>query len=737
MFQFQIYPSGAVSNYRTIVNSISGVTAILDHRMGIIENSLSGVAFYIKAISDYINQNNVGTSGLAITSGYFNHLGFTWYQRDVTGQYPYYTSLDGIVSGVNTIYSSGVSIYDTTPDIQVLHGVSGRFSNVIFNNGLKGACVIQDFVFTDAQQNLYSGYIPSQPDKRLDVQQPLIVDSTDYPFNLGSGGILNDILIRYRIESSNNELGLTKGMLTMDQFYVNNVSGIFTSGNLYILGTYKPNFDLYGDSHNFCESVFQMKSHRHTGYDSARLSAAKFNADRPVNNHFNVIQSSGNLNVGQSYTGNNIGLSCNWERVDIPDADNVQKLLTCKDKLYILDNIKLQEAGSDPLNYIQATVANYPRADVIATRTGDSPALIEMMKGRDYYLANMDDLENVNYFRVTPINSKVSSDLFFKYMGIMAPFGVVTARKEIRSDKGIRIGGKLYISLLETISAMSVLTLYEINTIATPMSMKAVAHYELQGIDWKFLKPIRFKNAIYYIFSAETGIKYVLVYNTIYRPSSVTFVGQGLALYAGHLWKHVFETSSGNRYGFNVFESTGTSIQETTGMDNIYIPLDMYPLMHSYTYYAGKTVVSIADTAFRFSPCNRNRLSIFSEIGTSATMSSISYAGRVWRGNCLYVARDFENRDAYYTEFKTRITEITGIVDDVLNDSFPWLIHPIIYKGWLYAIAPTVTFKRWIDERAAGISQMWLTQDYLPDGSIIVRRRAAETDLINMQAYSL
>jgi hypothetical protein len=405
MFQYQIYPSGAVSNYRTIVNNVSGVTAILDHSMGIIEYSLSGVAFYIKAISDYINQNSVGTTTLPITSGYFNHIGFTWYGMDDTSM-PFVISTDGIISGVNVIHSSGVSIYDTSPDIKSLVSSSGQFNNVMFDDGFKGSCVIKDFIFTDLR-NLYSGYVPANPKNRLASSQVPIVTELDYPFDLGASGVLNDLSIRNRLTKSLYEYGMLQGVLTVDRLYVNNLTGIQISGNLSIQGLFKPDLSGYSSTvPAFCESLFQMKSHRHDGVNSNRLDASKFNSVHPIQTHFSIVQSSGNIKVNGEYRGNNIGLSCGWEVVDLPDVDNIQKLLTCKDRMYALDNTKLVEL--DTGNILQTTLTEYPRAQVIATKTGDTPALIEVISGKNRNLSNTSDVVSM---RITPFNTGKASNI--------------------------------------------------------------------------------------------------------------------------------------------------------------------------------------------------------------------------------------------------------------------------------------------------------------------------------------
>lgn len=724
MFQYQIYPSGNVSEYTTRVNSISGVSAILDHRMGIIESSLSGIAFYIKSINDYINQNNVGTSGLLITSGYFNHIGFTEY-NSYDNSYPYVTTIDGVVSGVSNIYSSGVIIYDSKPNVRLLTTNSGNFSNVIFDNVFVSDYKINNFIFGNLQ-NLYSGYISDDTTKRLNQNQPLIISELDYPYNLSSSGILNNIRCRYRIDSANNETGIVDGLLISNIFNFNSSQNINVSGNLLILGLYKPNLSLYSvTTPCICESLFQLKSHTHDGVSSSKLKISNFNSSKSTNDHFSLVQSSGDLITQKGYYGNDVGLSSNWEIVDFPNIDIAQKLFTCKDRLYVLDNIRLTEVETG--NFIEGTTGQqYPRALVAGTQDGDQPILLEMLKGRDFYLSDPNDINNVVYIRVTLFKSNEIFDLNFKYTGASSDFNIVKSRKEICMDRGIRIGSKIYFTLLEEIDTMKVLTLYEINTITKPLSMKAVAHYELSyggfASDWRFIKPIKYNNCIYYFFRNDFYVHYLAVYNTIHRPQKdVTTLNFSTMLKND---VQIFEQSLGKRYGFNIFDSSAHAYIESVGLSNINIDIGNKIRKHNnYTYHMGKVFIFGGDSCSRFSQSSRNRINMNYENAMIDTKCLISYAGKMWYGAALEISND-NNNIITHTKYLDKLKTLTNL-------SSPWLQSPIIYRGWLYCIAPTVPYV------SDSFAMSWLIDDFIPAGSLIVRRRSSESELSNMLNLSL
>ncbi|HLD91547.1 MAG TPA: hypothetical protein VI911_11165 [Patescibacteria group bacterium] len=733
MFQFQIYPSGTLDNYRLMVNSASGVSAIIDSRMGIIEESLSGVAFYIKAISDYININNVGTSGYPITSGYFNHLGYTSYDYIDGSNYPYAPSVDGIISGVNVIYTSGFYIQTSNPSIQSLDVGSGLFNKVFFDDGFVGYVTINNFIFTDVIKNLYSGYIPTDQQlrftdlNRLSSIQPTIKNEDDYPFLLGNTGVLNSIVTRPRLRLSLREFGLISGTLINDKLQINNLNGLNVSGNLYIDGSLKLGLSAYTTtSPVISETLFQIRAHTHDGIGSSGVCFSSFNSIQSIIDHFTLVQSSGSINIQGDYKGNSIGLNSNWEIKDIINADNIQKILTCKDKMYIVDNKKLFDIN-DSSNVIIATQTNLPRSQIIATPTGDSPALIELVKGYNRSLSSDGSVRNV---RITTLNNKKTNIISFSSRGVGYGFNTIMNRKEIPIDQGVRIGRHLYISFLEVIDGTNSFSVYAIDTLRTPMNSKCVACFRISGTDWRYLKPVKYKNSIHYFILDDAGNTYCLVYNVIYRPGIKSFIPIGTT---SSITENTFEYASGDRVGFNVFVYDGTipAINESTGLEYVSLNianLKRYPI--DYTYFNGKPYVNgITETgafAFQFTTLKRNRVAIFPKTGSGTTC--ISYVGKIWRGNALHIGRDPTNRDITLDYLLTRLETLTGLAS-------PWLMNPVIYRGWLYAVAPTQSLSVW--QSAGGFARYDVIDEYLPAGSVIVRRRASEIDLVEMQAYSL
>lgn len=722
MYQFQIYPSGDVSNYRTRVNSVSGVTAIIDRQMGIIEHSLSGVALYIKAVNDYVNQHNVGTLAHPIVSGFFTHLGYTFYGVDSQDlSYPYKVSLDGIISGVNTIYSSGLSVYVENPFVQKLITNSGICYNSIINNGFDGLNTAKRFLFDGVQQNIYSGLIPEIESQRLYDTQPLVTTETTYPFRYSSNAIMNGILFRYRLDISNDEQGISKDLLLINNLYVN--TDINVSGNISIYGVYKPDFSII-DSGDVSESLLNLRSHNHDGVNSAQLDFSKFNSAQLVTDHFSIAQTSGNINVGRAFIGNSIGLCSDWEVVDVSDVDNVQKLLTCKNKLYVLDNTKLIEVHTG--EYIEVQKTQFPNALAIATKSGDTPAIIGLVIGPNQEL---DGASNVNGVCITAFNTKESKTINFGYRGLSNYFNEVVTRTEIPICNGIRIGSNIYYLFLEEIRTSSndiitVFSLYEINTIN--VSSRVVAHYETPGTDWKFLKPCVLKNCLYFFYTTTDDDYITLVYNVIYRPSSLSKI-QDTNTSITYYNKH--EAAIGERIGFNVFIYDETpAIIESTGLERLAGNLSPIKKDFSTTsYFDGKLYISAPYNEFTayITQQDRNRFSVWQGEGKGASI--ISYAGKLWFGNGLEYSRDFFRTTQKYSYLLNTINTIAGSTN-------AQIYYPIVFNGWLYGIVPQG------DKDVLAASDNFTTnisvRDRLPAGCLIVRRRAAETDLVDMMAYS-
>jgi hypothetical protein len=712
MFQFQIYPTGIPSNYKIQVNSPAGVTAIEDHRMGVVEHSLSGVAFYIKAINDYVNIHNVGTSGYPIVSGFFNHVGFNDYSVEVAPL----DSTDGIISGVHSIYSSGVSITDSYPDVKNLYSSSGLFSNTIINNSILDGSNITNFIFSDIQ-NLYSGYIDIPTEFKLYQTQQNIDSKETYPYNLGGSGILNNITIRPRLNINDNYVGFYKDSFAANTFFIYNQSGVI-SNNTYIFGSYTTNLSSYNGTY-FHESLFELKSHTHDGLNSTTIPFSNFNSTKPISKPFVVFQSNESVIVKNKYIGNDIGLSCGWELVDINNISNIQNIYTCKEKLYILDDTKLSEFDGEQ---VVDAVGTYPRSLVIATNKGDSPAVIDLIKSRNYKFNN--DIDDVVAIYITTINNPdTRNKISLPYKGLNSSFTNIRSRKEIPMDGCTRIGGKVYIMFLEEFDgSRKVLTLYEIDTIANPMSIKPVAHCDLtgHGSDWLFLEPVRFKDTISYFFKNTniTEDKFVLVYNTIFHPS------RNARTYnydSGVFTEHIFERTPGERVGFNFFKNKNT-ILETVGLNEMNFSNTRH-IQHTM-YYNGLPVLA---GGYTFTYNQRNMLNIISP-QQSADYEGIN-AGYIYTGkridNIAYTYLDSDGQYEFVKLYKEQLQKITSL-------ETPWAVSHTIFDGWLYAIAPIQEHAIWSDYTGDKIDM----NVNLPNGSLLVRMRSSEINLILAGVYT-
>ena len=716
MFQYQIYPTGNISNYKIKVNNVGGVSAILDRMMGITEYSLSGVAFYIKAISDYVNQNNVGTSDYPINSGYFNHIGFKDYvNRDYT--------LDCIISGVSNIYCSGINILTSDIVIDKLSISSGFFNNVVIDQGFKGETVINDIRISGIIENIYSGYLNSVIPL---TQNTPITSETDYPFYLGGSGILNDILIRPRIETSNNQNGISDGSLTAtNEFRLNNITGVNTSGHLYLFGLYKPNLSDYSTPSNFDESIFSMTSHTHDGVDSAQLSLESFNSNKTITENFNLIQQSGSIIIKDFYNGNAIGLSSNWEKVDLDGVDNIQQLISCKNKLYGLDEEKLIDFETEE-SIMPLSLNTQPKAHIFSTVYGDKPCIINMITRETEGMTG----ENVIGMNITFFDSNLDYLVYFPNTPLDNSESYITSRKEILVDTGIRNGKNFYITFLEQDTAGGenlYFSLYELDTITR--TLKQVARCDIDDEPRRFYKPIKYKNSLIYFVLSASAESYCFVYNMLYRPER-TYPVSVAGVVVNYL--NEYYTFSYNPVNFSLFMNDPTIVSSgsltSVGIENIpsgnITTTTRNPL--SYTHYNGRPYFITSYGGGFINTFEKNRVCI-STVNSFESTSVISYAGKLWYGSALHISRNVNNAINVNTDLLNKLKEITGLTE-------PWLMSPIVYKGWLYAIAPTVAYDTW---KVSGASTYIDVNNTLPPGSIVVRRRASETDLIEMQAYTL
>ena len=765
MYQYQLYPTGNISNYKVMVNSISGVSAILDHKMAINENSLSGVALYIKAVNDYINIYNVGTTTNPIVSGFFNHIGFTNYSND--DRYPFRITQDGIISYVKNITTNNIYMYNK-PYINSLHISGGAFNNSIFNNSFVENTEISEFIFNGIIQNIYSGN--NNTNVTFYQIQPTITDKYTYPYSLSSNsGILNNITV------GNNNYGLVDDMLYLDdRFFINNLSGINISGNLYINGIYKPNLSSY-TSPTFGESLFNLQSHSHNGIDSSLVNFYNFKSQLPINDHFSLVQNSGDFNITDMYIGNEIGLYSNWEKVSITGITNVRQLITCRDKLYVLGDQKLNE-----VNIIDNTTTDVelesndinPLFAIVATSDGDAPAIIEFNKNPDYTYTETifnrpDDEQTIEQYVIVSISITdilySTSTYHIQHNNLYEDGGELVYRIPVNSDSISRIGSKLYILFNEKFAndiQYNNLALYEIDTLKKYIKQVAYTKYlirnertydgSISDLYISFLicsKPIIYKNSIHYFvntlnnhyhtdYSGDTPstedyntIANVMVYNTIYRPTSTITINDYYPSYPFIRVLPTQENTTLTRYGFNIYDNVNDT-QFTNELAND----GSYTIPFSYTYFNNKPIVAFGSKYFKFDSGSRNNINVTSIIYNPSlpTSSIISYAGKVWSGFCLENGRDSNDIDYKYPAFITQLKTILGNINTT-----PKLFKPIIYRGWLYAILP-ITYNT--GNTIYGTTMIYGVNSYNDDiqpGALIVRRRAAESELVNSNAYTL
>ena len=726
MFQYQAYPSGNTNIYKIMVNSISGVSAILDRRMGIVEHSLSGVAYYITNISNYINNNNVGTSGTPITSGYFTNVGFNNFVP--SNQNSYQTTLDGIISGVNNISVSGVISNSIRPTVKILTATSGYFYNSVFDHCFIGLTNVTNFTVSGIIKNTYSGLITNDTHSILNSTIPTIGDSTTYPFLISSSsGILNNISIRSFINSTVNEFGILDDIISSNIFTVNNLLGINVSGNIYVSNLYKVNLTNYNSSSDwFGESLFELKNHNHTGTDSSALSFDKFNSSQPITDPFTMMI-SGNINVQNNYIGNDIGLESSWEIFSCKDGDIIQKLVSYKGRLFILDNKKLIDVEN---NTIKLSIQDYPRAQVIATPNGDKLALINNLINNNAILPS-GTITHVNFLL---FDSSYNMALPFPTTGATTPFTNLTSRVAIGADDGVRINKNLYLSYIETYSgtAATVLTIYAIDTIS--MTLSIAAQSELTGTDWGFYPPIKTKEAIYYFFNTNDGsyTGNVLVFNIYIKPSkSIKFEVPTYPV--STFYYQQMENMTNQRYNCSIFSSSVSD--RVNGVDllkGFFGPtigqrtLSSVTMFHNRIIFTSDVVGYNNYTSLFLTPLDRNTFSLSTYNAVRST-NIISYAGKLWMGPFLSNTVTIDSLISWKPHLYRSLVNLA-------NNPLVWVVKPIIINGWIYAIAETASYTNWVSSDA---SLHYLINYYLPQGGFIIRRRASETELIDMTAYTL
>ena len=118
----------------------------------------------------------------------------------------------------------------------------------------------------------------------------------------------------------------------------------------------------------------------------------------------------------------------------------------------------------------------------------------------------------------------------------------------------------------------------------------------------------------------------------------------------------------------------------------------------------GKVYIFGGRSSSRFSQHSRNRISMNYENAVEDTKCLISYAGKMWYGTALEISQDNGNY-VTYTKYLDKLKSLTNL------DS-PWLQSPIIYRGWLYCIAPTTTYT------SPEFAKSWLIDNNIPAGPL-------------------
>lgn len=734
-FQFEVYPSGNVHWYINKVNSPSGVSAIIDRRMGVNENSLSGVAIYIKKIKDYINAGgNVGTKKYPIISGYFESLGYLSPRLDDN---PFLISDDGVYSGVLDLFAKTTSINTNNAFIKTLICYSGIFKNTIFSKSTfadpKGSYLSDlSLVSSGNIYNHYSGYIKGYfPDESIiPISGSKSITSTPSTLNYRINhkySKLNNIIIREDIfDKTQPSYGVISGSLVARDATI--TSPIYQSGNLYIDQSFIFNGSTPVAQQSISESVFNMNTHNHDGSASSRLSLTTLDSLTQPVDPFTINNTSGNIVVTRDYYGTSLGLYTSWEEVPMVNVSDAQKLCVYGDSLMVVEKDKA----------VDITLNSTPiKADPNCKIIGYSPVSSDNGMGDEFAIFHFDQYNTQN----NDVSGHLTMKLYPSYKTYktslsfagMAPRyytlnGVYTKRIQNTFGNMIRYNSKSYLMIQEIVGVTSdqlfLNSLYEVDTIN--FSAKMIANHN--GGTITNLTPPNWPSGVHDYHPATSfiptnntliTIAFYLGWDTytVQRPMTLEYHPIYKTFYNDDKQDLVGTNINGPFSGFSIIPYSGSPISGIAA----FTPVSGYAgngrKIVTYTQHNGMTYALLDRTICTFQDTNmRTR---FDKTNISGHMSIISYAGRLWTGRGLDIAYDDNGNKEVFPRLLNDLTTITGNAD-------PWVHSPVVYDGYIYALAPKMSQKSWMSRRESFKS---LINNDLPPGSKLVRRRASATEL--------
>jgi len=780
-YQFNIYPTGSIDKYVSIVNDPLGASAIRDRSMGIIEHSMSGVAYYINNIENLFNTENVGllSDTYEITSGYFKSIGYYEPGYPTSDTYPHGNTSEGVISGVQNIWASGTTFGNgATIDIDNLTFNSGVFSNCIFGDDSIRGYVFSSLILDDdaSIQNIYSGYIV-----------PGIPQEQTIPFNMNdTSGVFNNINLY--APTLNNELmaGINNGVLYTKTLLNCELGGLNCNGNIYIDGNTTLPLSILSPS-GIHESIFDFDVHNHDGVNSAALNYGNFNSSNDIKKQVNIVMSSGNINTVK-YTGNGIGLSTNWEELGAHVGDNAQKLITLGDSLVSMDISNMIEIGKDPTPVKTESNERYVGGLVSARlNNGDEIA--------SYQFPSALDKEVSIFATYWPSDIILPSTLTND--GIAnSSFDTVSNRKKNYKDEFHRINSKNYFTLYGEILSSDVIVIdeptlpgYPVQGVWVPAGYFGGEPYythqthpyymyisagdrwaihsttgTLPGSAW-FSASDKFGEWVQNITgppgSTTHGHKHSSAAFSLYEMDPISNTSSVVAatdlyLYAsGIVFADQFtlkdnlvmpyripESGTMGVFVYNTihrFETTASGGPTHEGMK--WIPEDTFGVsgainsasgryITDHAYFDG-TVYYLADTEIYRTFIDETNTVTMQNTGWSGDVSLCTYGGKLHTGKALEISYD---KDGTQTIDNSLVSGLAEIV--TTNNDDPWIYSPIVHEGWLYGLTSDIPFSTWIAEDFG--EDKYAVNYNSPEGGKLIRRRVAETSLAsNAASYTI
>ncbi len=715
-FQFELYPSGDPSLYKTMVNSPSGVSAIRDNLMGISEYSVSGIAFYINKIENNFNIHNIGISGDPVVSGYFSKLGYIHPDPQVD-DWPYSETSNGLVSGVQNIWSSGVTL-NTGPRggttfIKNLIPTSGTFYNVIFdkkcfddNNNEYFTTLTLDSNGTISDS--YNGFFH-------DISEDIYKKNTTRLLS-NSGIIVDGILVK-------GKYGVVDGSLI--------TSNITHSGDITISGNLTLNHGSVGlDSiTSVGETIFSFDSHSHSGgIDGKEVSAASFNSNEDPDDYYSVTLVSGNIEVGQTLTTPSIGLYGAWEPVGIYNGLNTyQGLKVIGEKLYAHDRNKIAEIKTDGSLAIKSVNLRNKKATI----DGISTVSIQTINhGMDSISAfshwpNVTDTLGSGFINSVLTTNVIDNLDVSKFDGSSreADYGtkIYGMKRKDHTQNFHRVYGNTYYTTYDQWSNTGgwAFTLWNFNEYNKVVGVVEVDAFDN---DMLFMKGFELDGTLVFPYRIQPSGEYgCITHNPIYQFYSDDGIRRP-NLYGSLQWF----SPSGNAL------SGSYSVVTDSNNDIVYDSSDNYLTtsppdasgrnITDFAYFDNAVYYLSSDSIFRCSMSTRNEPTFY-YTGMFGVSSIVAYAGRLWTGKALEMSYTKDG----VRKVDERIKDSLRIITRANSD--PWIASPVVYDGWLYALAATnVGYNTWLNQ---SFDDKYAVEYILPP-TIIVRRRADESSLTKL-----